>query len=519
MLQLTPISQATAPGRAAMPRLRRSRALRGLTFATLAFAAAASHGQTSAEQEAAQLLAAGDGAATSETVDLLEAYLDAKNNDPVLGQAVASYQATRQQVPQTRAGLLPSITGTARTSWNEQSFPLPPFPDTDPNSPTFGQLRSIPDQDFNEHTWQVELTQPILNMESWFTYTSSKANLTAAQWQLAATEQALVLRVVEAYLDVLRIQDLLDSTIAQETAVQRQLEQVQQRFDVGLVAITDVLESQAVYDDAVAQRIQVVGDHDIFFETLNTVTTERYAALGRLEETLPVVNPDPVNEQEWVDRALGTNFAIRSVQSQLSAARRTVRARRSAHLPTIDVGASYSHFVSGGQTVFGSGIKIDTTVYSASLRMPLFTGGATRARTKEATALAEQTRESLMEQQLTVERDTRNLFRTVATNVVRVGARLKAIKSAQSALEATETGYEVGTRNIVDVLQAQQRLYGSQFDYADSRYTYVTALMALKQVAGVLTEDDLNELNSFVNSADAVTRVKSAKLYELPPSS
>ncbi len=177
MLQLTPLSQATAPGRPAVPGLRRARALRGLTFAALAFAAAASHGQTSAEQEAAQLLAASDGATTSETVDLLEAYLDAKNNDPVLGQAVASYEATRQQVPQTRAGLLPSITGTARTSWNEQSFPLPPFPDTDPNSPTFGQLRSIPDQNFNEHTWQVELTQPILNMESWFTYTSSKANL------------------------------------------------------------------------------------------------------------------------------------------------------------------------------------------------------------------------------------------------------------------------------------------------------------------------------------------------------
>ncbi|MEM1229757.1 MAG: TolC family outer membrane protein [Pseudomonadota bacterium] len=495
-------------GRAAVKGL----ALTGLLLSATAALAA------EATPENDSVAVADASASNAEAVNLLAAYLDAKDNDPVLGQAVASYKATRARVPQARAGLLPAITGNASTAWNEQSFPLPPVQDTNPTSPTFGQFGRIPDLEFNERQWNVELNQPVLNMESWFTYTSSKANLTAAEWELAATEQALVLRVVEAYLNVLRIQDQLDSTVAEEAAVQRQLEQVQQRFDVGLVAITDVLESQAVFDNAVAQRIQAVGDHDIFFETLSTLTGERYAALGRLEETLPVVNPDPIDEQEWVNRALGTNFAIRSVQSQLAAARRTVRARRAAHLPTVSVGARLSHFVSGGQTVFGSGIKIDTTVYSASVNLPIFQGGAIRARAKEAVALAEQTRESLLEQQLTVERDTRNLYRTVATNVVRVGARLKAIKSAQSALEATETGYEVGTRNIVDVLQAQQRLYRSQFDYADSRYAYVNALMALKQVSGVLSEADLNELNGFVTGKDAVTRVKNASLYELPPS-
>lgn len=454
----------------------------------------------------------------SPAVDLITAYNSAKLNDPVLGQATASFDATKQLVPQSRAGLLPNISASGQTSWNEQSFPIGPVTDTDPTSPTFGQTGSVPDLEFNEHSWQAQLSQPILDMPSWYTYTSSKATVDAAEWNLAATEQALIVRVVQAYLDVLRIQDLLDSTVAEETAVQRQLEQVQQRFDVGLVAITDVLESQAAFDNAVVSRIQAAGDHDIFFETLSTLTGERYSALGRLSEKLPIIRPDPVEEQVWVDSALAGNLGIRAAQSQLSAARRTVRARRSGHLPTIAATVTQSHFVSGGQTVFGSGIKIDNTIYGLTMNMPIFSGGAVRARAKEATALAEQSREVLNEQQLTVTRDARNLYRSVATNVVRVGARLKAIKSSQAALDATQTGYEVGTRNIVDVLQAQQRLYRSQFDYADSRYNYVAALMALKQVAGVLNEEDLIELNRFVNVTDAVSRLGSMKLLSLPES-
>lgn len=491
--------------------LNQSVVKRLLRPAALLLAVAAAAG-ANAEQTAADT--------NVQTADLIAVYNSAKENDPVLGQAVAGYAAAQQLVPQARASLLPNLQAGGSSTWNERSFPLPAFQDTDPTSPTFGQFLEIPDQNFNEHSWQAELSQPIFNMPSWYTYTSTKASVDAAEWNLAATEQALIVRVVQAYLDVLRIQDLLDSTIAEETAVQRQLEQVQQRFDVGLVAITDVLESQAVFDNAVVQRIQAAGDHDIFFETLSTLTGVPYPSLGRLSEMLPIVNPEPRDEQEWVTTALATNLGIRSAQSQLAAARRTVRARRAGHLPTINATVTQNHFVSGGQTVFGgSGIKADTTIYGASISMPLFSGGFTRARTKEASALAEQSREVLNEQQLLVTRDTRNLFRAVATNVVRVGARLKAIKSSEAALEATQTGYEVGTRNIVDVLQAQQRLYRSQFDYADSRYNYVAALMALKQVAGVLNEEDLRELNTYVDPNSAVSRLTSLKLKSMPEES
>ena len=326
---------------------------------------------------------------------------------------------------------------------------------------------------------------------------------------LANARQALIVRVVDAYLNVLRAQDRLDATLAREAAVNRQLEQVQQRFDVGLVAITDVLEAQAGSDNAVVDRIQADGDRYIFFETLQTLIGESFDSVDRISENLPVIDPEPQNEAHWVQTALDTNHNIAAAHAQLEAANRAIAARRSGHLPTVDGSITRSHYYTGGASFLAN--KINTTTYALSVNLPIYQGGFTNSRTKEARAMAEQAREELLNQQLTVSRDTRNLFQMVATDVVRVGARMKAIASSESALEATETGYEVGTRNIVDVLQAQQRLFASQFDYADSRYNYVIDLMRLKQAAGILNDEDLMELNRFADPADPVTREASLR--------
>ena len=169
----------------------------------------------------------------------------------------------------------------------------------------------------------------------------------------------------------------------------------------------------------------------------------------------------------------------------------------------------------GGQNFFGANAgdtTAENTIYALQLTVPLYQGGAVRSRVREANARVTQSQQQLLNQKRTVTRNTRNLFKSVATDVVRVEARLKAIRSSQSALEATETGYEVGTRNIVDVLQAQQRLFSSQFDYADSRYNYVLNLMRLKQATGKLTQEDLEELNQFVDDGDLVERVVALSL-------
>ena len=435
--------------------------------------------------------------------DLMDVYNAAKDSDAVVGAARAGFAASKEAVPQARAGLLPSLSASANSSWTERQFPGSSL-STNPADPLFGI--EVPDQNFNEHGWNAQLRAPLLNMSSWFAVGSAKSSVKAAAHDLAATEQALIVRVVQAYLNVLRAQDRLDTTRAEEAAVKRQLEQVQQRFDVGLVAITDVLESQAAYDAAVVRRIQADGDHDIFFETLSTLSGEVYERLDRLSEKLPIVNPDPVDEQVWVDTALASNLGIRAAQENLASARRNVRARRSGHLPTIDATVTQVHSVTGSPNFFNADVT-DQTVYGVQFNLPIYSGGLVRSQSKQARAQQDQANEQLLNQQRTVIRDTRNLYQAVATDVVRVKARLKAIRSSQSALEATETGYEVGTRNIVDVLQAQQRLFSSQFDFADSRYNYVTNLMFLKQTAGMLVEEDLQELNTYTDPNNQVVRL------------
>jgi outer membrane protein len=432
--------------------------------------------------------------------DLQDIYDSALKNDAVLGAAEAGYRARQEQIPQARSALLPNVGVGGTSTWNERQ--------------SSGQ---IPDQDFNEHGWQAGLRQPLMDFESFYNWRSAKYSVEAAEYEYLATEQALIVRVAQAYLNVLRAEALLEASVAQEAAVQRQLEQVQQRFDVGLVAITDVLEAQAAYDGAVVTRVQAAGDHDIFFETLNALTGEAYNEVDSLSETLPIVNPEPSNEEEWVDTALATNLNIKSIQSQLESTTRTLKARRSGHLPTIDASVNYNHFVTGGLSFIGG--KTDSTSYGVSISLPIYQGGFTHSRAKEASALVDQSKQLLEDQVRTVRRDTRNLFRAVATDVVRVGARLKAIASTESALEATETGYEVGTRNIVDVLRAQQLLYSSQFDYADSRYNYVIDLLVLKQTTGTLNLDDLMELNTFTDPNTPVVRLASLRARSGNPAS
>lgn len=434
---------------------------------------------------------------------LEDIYRAARDNDPVLGAAVASREARKEIYPQARSALLPSVVVQGSRSRSRRS--LGPQIDNDPRNATFGQLIEVPDQQFSDHNWSASLRQPIVDVSSWMGMFSAKALKEQAEWDYLAIEQNLYTRVAEIYLNVLRAQDRLESTIAEEEAVRRQLEQVQQRFDVGLVAITDVLESTAAYDSAVVRRIQANGDHGIFFEGLRTITGLNYDAIDRLSETLPIVDPDPRNEEQWVSVALAENPQIKSAGEAVTAAERDVKSRLSSHLPTVDGVATYSKSVSGGGGFFGN--QVENTAYSLQATMPLFQGGFTHSRYKEARHRLAEARQRLLEREFVTNRDTRNLFRAVVTEVVRVRARLKAIQSSESALEATQTGYEVGTRNIVEVLQAQQRLFSSQFDYADSRYSYVLNLLRLKQSAGILDEVDLLELNQFMDSTNPVKKL------------
>ena len=440
-------------------------------------------------------------ATTAPAANLSEVYQQALENDPVLAGARAGAAARKEAVALSRSALLPragASAGASKTTVGVDGV------DTNPQSGTFGQ--PFPDRDVERRNWGANISQTVLDVPSWYSYRGALARAKQADWDFEAASIGLITRVAEAYLNVLRGEAALESVVAAEEAVRRQLEQVQQRFDVGLVAITDVLEAKAEYDNAVVNRIQAEGNHDIFFEGLRVLTASPVAEIDRFSATLPIIDPAPADEERWVETALASNFGIQAAREALTASERDLKGQLAGHLPNVSATVNYG--ASTGSQAFGGFVipsqSSASLTYSLNVNMPIFQGLRTYASVRQARHNLNQTRQQLIRQELTVARDTRNLYRAVLTEVVRVAARGEAIKSSESALEATQTGYEVGTRNIVDVLLAQRRLFAAQFDYATSRYDYVLNLLRLKEAAGVLGEADVAELSQYSDEANAI---------------
>ena len=431
-------------------------------------------------------------------VDLQTAYEDAVRNDPVFAVAMISNKISKEGFPIAISTILPQITFSAGRGESEfsRSVDRPPGEGFPP----------ISEGKSENERWSVSASQTLFDTGAWITLLSARVRLQAANETLREAEQNLVVRVAQAYLNVLRGQDLLDSRLAAEEAVERQLEQAQQRFDVGLVAITDVLNTTAAYDNAKVTTIDAKQSHGIFFESLGTITGVNYDEINRLTEDLPITQPDPVDEEAWVQEALANNPNLIIAEKNLVAAKHDRRRVWTTYSPRLTISGTKS-FNRDPTSFLGE----ETTSQSLSLgvNIPIFQGGRVLSQHRSAAYSVEQAKQNVVLQRVTIARDTRNLYRAVVTDVIRVNAKKKAIESNQAALEATQTGYEVGTRNVVDVLLAQQQLYGAIFDHADSRYTYVLNGLRLKQSAGTLTGEDVIRLNQFVTSVEPVSKIMS----------
>jgi outer membrane protein len=434
-------------------------------------------------------LAAALVAPQAQATNLADIYDLAINKDPQIAAAEANYLATREALPQARAGLLPSLSAGATTSDVER---------------TLVNIGLV--DDYNENSWQARLTQPLFRLDRWFTFQSAKNIEASAQAEFASQQQELIFRVSDSYLNILEANAQLVSARAERDAVKRQLEQVQQRFDVGLVAITDVLESTAAFDNSIVNVIEAEGRQDIAFETLLRLTDERYVEIDGLAAEFPVEYPEPNDSEAWVARALEGNYELIAARRNVSSAQHNLYAARSQHLPTVDAQAQYFENVSGaGANPIAA--EIEQRSYSLVLNVPIFSGGATYSASKQSGYRLEQAQRNFdLIQRQTVE-NTRNLFSAINTDVARVRARLRGIESSQSALDATQTGYEVGTRNIVDVLLAQQRLFLAQFQYASARYQYIRDTLRLKQTVGSLSPEDIYSLNEFITADKSVARI------------
>ncbi|MDU9021613.1 TolC family outer membrane protein [Pseudomonas corrugata] len=424
----------------------------------------------------------------STRTDLVSVYQEAVDNNADLAAARAQYGAQKEVVPQARAGLLPNLSAGADLNNTR----------TELDQPALTATRSAT-------VYQATLSQPLFRADRWFQLQAAKSVNEQASLQLSATEQNMILQSAESYFNVLRSQDNLASTKAEEAAFKRQLDQSNERFDVGLSDKTDVLQSQASYDTARANRIIAQRQVEDAFEALITLTNRRYNSIQGIVHTLPILPPVPNDAKAWVDTAARQNLNLLASNYAVDAAEDTLRQRKAGHAPTLDAIAQYKKgdndglgFTNPSPTGQRYGGDAEQRTIGLQLSIPIYSGGLTSSQVRESYSQltqTEQQREGLRRQ---VVENTRNLHRAVNTDVEQVQARRQSIISNQSAVEATEIGYQVGTRNIVDVLDAQRQLYTSVRNYNNARYDYILDNLRLKQAAGTLSPADLQDLSRYL---------------------
>lgn len=449
------------------------------------------------------------GTQSAYSQDLFTILQLALDNDPTLKQAEATYRSNRELMIQSRSPLLPALGTNARTSRLTSGPSDDIFRDIP--DPVTGELQSVlvqPAHSFrpgiNNHGWGVSLTQSVIDLASWYSFQSARASDRAGAVNLAAQEQDLIMRVATAYFDVLRAQELLETNLQEEEAALRSLEQTQQREEVGLVAITDVYDGQAAYDLA---RNTTILQRDLLqarFEALEAITGQTHDDIDELREDFPIIEVDG-SLPDWEDQAEDNSLAIAAAEFTLDASRKTLRARKSDHLPTVAFSGNFGHDVTA--PIINQGIQIgggafDRTSLTLTVQVPLFQGGAINSRRRQAEYDVIAAQESLEFTKRQLTQNIRNAYRRVNTDVLVIAQRQQSIISSQTALDATELGAEVGTRNIVEVLLARQNLYRALRDYADARYNYVLDSLTLKQVAGILTPQDVVELNQWLTAAE-----------------
>ena len=420
--------------------------------------------------------------------DLLDAYEMARMGDPQLAAAESSRDAVGENVVQSRARLLPQISGSA--SLNETN------------------VHAIDGDSSRGRGYGLQLDQSIYDHSNWTNLAASRLRADQADFDYKAAADDLVVRTAEAYFNVLTAIETLASSRAEERSVKRQLDQAEKRLEVGLAPITDVHEARARYDTARANAIAAGTALEDAREALAEITGNRLDNLEGLAADYVPKNTDTRGPDEWVQIALENNPTLLSRELGLAAAEKDISTARAGHLPVLSGGISTDH--SAGWNNFGSpGSRASDTSMGISLSVPLYSGGATQSRVRQSVDQRDIAADQLEQQRRFIVRTTRNAQRSLAAGDAEVEARRLSVVSAQAAYEASEAGLEVGTRTIVDVLITQQALFLAQREYARSRHAFLVNTLRLKQAAGTITIADLEEVNR-VLVADAEAALQNA---------
>jgi outer membrane protein len=345
---------------------------------------------------------------------------------------------------------------------------------------------------YNSHSYGVSLVQPLYRPQNWSAYGEADLQVTISDAQFKLAEQDIILRSAQAYFDVLIAQDTVNLTAAQKTAITQQLEQAKRNFDVGTATITDTYEAQARYDLIVAQELAAANDLEVKRRALQQLINGDFGELNVLGSAFKLEPPEPADVQKWVAAAQQGNYQVAVAQAAYQITEKEVSRNRDGHQPTLYLVANYNKNTVGGG-VFAADTR--STAVGLQLNVPLFQGGVTQSKWREAEANREKAKQDLESARRNVDLQTRQAYLGVVNGIARVQALQQALKSSESLLEASKLGQQVGVRTNLDVLNAQQQMYSTRRDLFQAQYNYLVAQLSLKAAAGSLVEADLERVN------------------------
>ena len=463
--------------------------------------------------------------ATASAEDLLTVFDQAVVNDPLVREAEYTRKATREAKPQAWAAYLPQIGG----QWTKLNRDLttqsisPVLVPTDPNdntSPLVLQNQGQNGSSSPETTqWNLQLTQSIFNWGQLVGLKQAGRVVAQADADYGVAQQDLALRVAQRYFDVLAAQDNVQAQQASLDAISRQLEQADKRFEVGLIAITDVQEARAARDTAAADLIAAKRALASAQEFLREITDMQYAVLSTPRATMPLKMPEPADAQKWLEASMEQNLALTSSRLGAEIARDDVRVAFGGHLPQVDLIVGKSHFESSDTVHFDAipprfPTAVDATAsqntdtdksISLQVTVPIWSSGFTHSRVKQSEYRWQAAKQRLERVSRETERTARDAYLGVDSEISRVQALKQALESSQTALRATEAGYDVGTRTAVDVLVARQNLVAAYTAHSRSRYDYMLNVLRLKQAAGILDRKAIEDMNSWLETPPPVS--------------
>ena len=421
-------------------------------------------------------------AAPLQAADIVQVYRDALANDAQYMAARATAEAGREKLPQGLAGLLPTLGASANTLWNENKYEA-------------SNRTDVIRKDYNTHAYNVSLTQPLFRWQNIVQYGQAKLQVVQAEANFAQASQDLILRVAQAYFDVLYAEENLRAVRANKQAIAQQLEQAKKNFEVGTATITDSQEAQSRYDLASAQEIAAENEREVKRYALRVIVGKDYPSLNRLRADAELAPPQPASMDPWVASAETDSFTVQAQQAAAAVAEKEVDRMRAGHYPTVDVVANYGK--NNSALSFVGNDTLDTTSRNVGLQLniPIFQGGYVNSKTREAEANRTAANASLENTRRTAALGARQSYLGVVNGLAGINALKAALVSSSSALESNKLGYEVGVRINIDVLNAEQQVYNTRRDLAKVRFDTLLAQFKLKASVGALSETDLEQIN------------------------